>query len=49
MSNAVSNSCYRIVLGRGSVHVEEGEPTDKEIEAAGDAWIQQQAHIGRGK
>lgn len=29
--------------------MEEGEPTEKEIEAAGDAWMQQQADIERGK
>src|SRR3989344_2857509 len=29
--------------------MDEGEPTDKEIEAAGDAWMQQQADIERGK
>lgn len=29
--------------------MDEGEPTDKEMEAAGDAWMQQQADIERGK
>lgn len=29
--------------------IDEGEPSEKEIEAAGDAWIQQQADIARGK
>jgi len=29
--------------------MDEGEPTEKEIEEAGDAWIQQQADIERGK
>ena len=29
--------------------MDEGEPTEKEIEAAGDDWIQRQAEIARGK
>ncbi len=29
--------------------MDEGEPTEKEIEAAGDAWLQQQSDIERGK
>src|SRR3989344_71986 len=29
--------------------MDDGEPSEKEIEAAGEAWIQQQADIERGK
>ena len=29
--------------------MDDGEPTEKEIEAAGDAWMQQQRDIDRGK
>ena len=29
--------------------MDEGEPTEKEVEVTGDAWIQQQVDIERGK